>query len=293
MKKAEIDSKVYELYDEYAHSGMSRRDFLTRASALSIVGGSGLVMANMLLPQYAEAQVVSFTDERIMPQYVEYDSPKGTSGKMNGYMVTPKGNGPFPVVIVIHENRGLNPYIEDVARQLAVEGFLALAPDGLFPVGGYPGNDDDGKKMQSALDADKLYQDMLNSAKFLKAHAKSTGKLGAVGFCYGGAVVNQLAVSLGDDLHAGVPFYGVAPDLAEVNKIKAPLMLQYAEKDDRVNATLAPYRAALEQQHKSFQVYTYLGTQHGFHNISTPRYDEKQANLAWERTIGFFKKQLA
>lgn len=293
MKKTEIDSKVYALYDEYAHSGMTRREFLTRAATLSVVGGSGLVMANMLFPQYAEAQVVSFNDERIVPHYVEYDSPSGTSGKMKGYLVTPKGAGPFPAVIVIHENRGLNPYIEDVARQLAVEGFLALAPDGLFPVGGYPGNDDDGKKMQSALDANKLYQDMLNSAKFLKAHEKSTGKLGAVGFCYGGAVVNKLAISLGDDLHAGVPFYGVAPDLAKVNKIKAPLILQYAEKDDRVNETLMPYKEALDKYHKAFEIFTYENTQHGFHNNSTPRYDEKQANLAWDRTISFFQKQLA
>jgi carboxymethylenebutenolidase len=292
MKKTEIDRKMYVLYDEYAHTGMTRREFLSRAAALSVIGGSGIAMANMLLPKYAEAHTISFTDERIVPHYVEYDSPNGTSGKMKGYLVTPRGTGPFPAVVVIHENRGLNPYIEDVARRLAVEGFLALAPDGLYPVGGYPGNDDDGKIMQKDLDPDKLYNDMLNSANFLKMHPQSTGKLGAVGFCYGGGVVNKLAVSLGSNLNAGVPFYGVAPNLEEVNKIKAPMMLQYAEHDDRVNATKAPYKLALEKANKDFLIYVYEGTQHGFHNNSTPRYDEKNANLAWERTIAFFKKHL-
>lgn len=293
MKKTEIDSKVYALYDEYAHSGMTRREFLSRAAALSIIGGSGIAMANMLLPKYAEAHTISFTDARIVPHYVEYDSPNGTSGKMKGYLVTPKGTGPFPTVIVIHENRGLNPYIEDVARRLAVEGFLALAPDGLSPIGGYPGNDDDGKIMQQSLDPNKLYNDMLNSATFLKSHPKSTGKLGAVGFCYGGGVVNKFAVSLGANLNAGVPFYGVAPNLDEVDKIKAPMMLQYAENDDRVNATQAPYKVALEKANKEFLIYVYEGTQHGFHNNSTPRYNEKNATLAWDRTITFFKKHLS
>lgn len=293
MKKSDIDSKVYALYDEYAHTGMTRREFLSSAAALSIIGGSGIAMANMLLPKYAEAHTISFTDARIVPHYVEYDSPNGTSGKMKGYLVTPKGTGPFPAVIVIHENRGLNPYIEDVARRLAVEGFLALAPDGLSPIGGYPGNDDDGKIMQQSLDPNKLYNDMLNSATFLKSHSKSTGKLGAVGFCYGGGVVNKLAVSLGASLNAGVPFYGVAPNLDEVNKIKAPMMLQYAENDDRVNATQAPYKVALEKANKEFLIYVYEGTQHGFHNNSTPRYNEKNATLAWDRTITFFKKHLS
>jgi carboxymethylenebutenolidase len=293
MKKTEIDSKVYALYDEFAHTGMTRREFLSRAAALSVIGGSGIAMANMLLPKYAEAHTISFTDARIVPHYVEYDSPNGTSGKMKGYLVTPKGTGPFPAVVVIHENRGLNPYIEDVARRLAVEGFLALAPDGLSPIGGYPGNDDDGKIMQQSLDPNKLYNDMLNSATFLKSHPKSTGKLGAVGFCYGGGVVNKFAVSLGANLNAGVPFYGVAPNLDEVDKIKAPMMLQYAENDDRVNATQAPYKVALEKANKEFLIYVYEGTQHGFHNNSTPRYNEKNATLAWDRTITFFKKHLS
>jgi carboxymethylenebutenolidase len=292
LEQAKIDSQVYALYDEYAHSGMSRREFLSKAAMLPVIGGAGVAMAAMLLPKYAEAHTISFTDDRILPHYVVYDSPNGISGKMRGYLVSPSGPGPFPAVVVIHENRGLNPYIEDVARRLAVEGFLALAPDGLYPVGGYPGNDDDGKKMQSALDPDKLYNDMLNSANFVKNHSTSTGKLGAVGFCYGGAVVNKFAVSLGKNLNAGVPFYGVAPNLEDVKKIKAPLMLQYAEKDDRVNATLPPYQLALEKNDNDFVVNIYEDTQHGFHNNSTPRYNEKQANLAWDRTITFFKKQL-
>ena len=197
MKIEKIDGQVYDLYDEYCHTQMSRRDFLGKASALVVAGGSALAMAEALLPRYAEAQTVSFTDERIKPLYVEYDSPGGTSGKMRGYLVQPVGDGPFPAVLVIHENRGLNPYIEDVARRFAIEGFLALAPDGLSPIGGYPGNDDDGKVMQKSLDRTKLYTDLLNSARFLKGHELSDGKLGAIGFCFGGAVVNKLAVSMG------------------------------------------------------------------------------------------------
>ncbi|MBT8366334.1 MAG: dienelactone hydrolase family protein, partial [Deltaproteobacteria bacterium] len=223
----------------------------------------------------------------------EYDSPGGTSGKMRGYLVKPAGNGPFPAVLIVHENRGLNPYIEDVARRAAVEGFLALAPDGLSPIGGYPGNDDDGKVMQRSLDSDKLFTDMLNSAKFLKSHELSNGKLGATGFCYGGGVVNNLAVRMGKDLNAAVPFYGRAPATEDVAKIQAPLMIQYAENDPRVNALREEYRKALEANKKDFVMYTYEGTRHGFHNNSTPRYSEKQAKIAWERTISFFKKHLS
>jgi carboxymethylenebutenolidase len=293
MNKDTIDPKVYDLYDEYCHTQMTRRDFLNKASGLTVVGGAGIAMAQALLPRYAEAQTISFTDERIKARYVDYDSPGGTSGKMRGYLVKPAGDGPFPAVLVIHENRGLNPYIEDVARRLAVEGFLALAPDGLSPIGGYPGNDDDGKVMQQSLDSDKLFTDMLNSARFLKAHELSNGKLGATGFCYGGGVVNNLAVRLGADLDAGVPFYGIAPAIEDVAKIQAPLMLQYAENDPRVNASSVAYRKALEANKKDFVMYTYEGTRHGFHNNSTPRYNEEQAKIAWDRTISFFKKHLS
>ncbi|NNK94778.1 MAG: dienelactone hydrolase family protein [Desulfobacterales bacterium] len=293
MTEDYIDPQVYDLYDEYCHTQMTRRDFLNRASALVVVSGSALAMAEALLPRYADAQNISFTDERIKPQYVEYDSPGGSSGKMRGYLVKPAGEGPFPAVLVVHENRGLNPYIEDVARRAAVEGFLALAPDGLSPIGGYPGNDDDGKVMQKTLDRDKLFTDMLNSARFLKTHELSSGKLGATGFCYGGGVVNKLAVVMGSDLNAGVPFYGVAPASEEVAKIEAPMMLQYAEDDPRVNATQEGYKSALEANNKDFAMYTYKGTRHGFHNNSTPRYNEDQAQIAWDRTISFFKERLS
>lgn len=293
MTEDYIDPKVYDLYDEYCHTQMTRREFLNKASALVVASGSTLVMAEALLPRYAEAQMISFTDKRIKPQYVEYDSPGGTSGKMRGYLVKPAGEGPFPAVLVVHENRGLNPYIEDVARRVAVEGFLALAPDGLSPIGGYPGNDDDGKVMQKSLDRDKLFTDMLNSAKFLKGHELSSDKLGATGFCYGGGVVNKLAVSMGADLNAGVPFYGIAPAIEDVAKIQGPLMMQYAGDDPRVNATQEEYRKALEASNKSFVMHTYEGTRHGFHNNSTPRYNEAQAKVAWERTVSFFKQQLS
>lgn len=292
MKKDIIDPKVYDLYDEYCHTQMTRRDFFSQASTFAIAGGAGLAMAKALLPRYAEAQTISFTDERIKARYVAYESPGGTLGKMRGYLVKPAGDGPFPAVLVIHENRGLNPYIEDVARRAAVEGFLALAPDGLYPIGGYPGNDDDGKVMQKSLDKDKLFKDLLNSARFLKGHELSSGKLGATGFCYGGGVVNNLAVNMGTDLNAGVPFYGRAPATEDVAKIQAPLMIQYAEDDPRVNASREAYKKALEDNKKDFIMYTYAGTRHGFHNNSTPRYDEKQAQIAWDRTISFFKKHL-
>lgn len=293
MDTSHIDQRIYDLYDSYCHGGMDRRDFLSRAAAITVVGGvSGLAMAQALLPRYAEAQTISFTDSRIKPQYVEYDSPGGTSGKMRGYLVQPAGEGPFPAVLVIHENRGLNPHIEDVARRAAVEGFLAFAPDGLSPVGGYPGNDDDGRAMQKSLDPQKLFTDLLNGAKYLKAHAKSTGKLGATGFCYGGWVVNQLAVVMGGDLQASVPFYGRAPKTEDVAKIKAPLMLQFAENDGGVNGTWPAYEEALKASGVSYEAFVYPGTQHGFHNNSTPRYNEEAAKLAWERTVGFFKKNL-
>jgi carboxymethylenebutenolidase len=288
-----IDPKVYDLYDEYCHTQMTRRDFFNKAAALAVAGGTALAMAEALLPRYAEAQTISFTDERIKARYVEYDSPGGTSGKLRGYLVKPAGDGPFPAVLVVHENRGLNPYIEDVARRAAIEGFLALAPDGLSPIGGYPGNDDDGKVMQRSLDKDKLFTDMLNSARYLKNHELSNGKLGATGFCYGGGVVNNLAVKMGKDLNAAVPFYGRAPETGDVAKIQAPLMIQYAENDPRVNALREAYRNALEANKKDFIMYTYEGTRHGFHNNSTPLYNEKQANIAWERTIAFFKKHLS
>jgi carboxymethylenebutenolidase len=245
------------------------------------------------MPRYAEAQTISFTDSRIKANYVEYPSPGGTSGQMRGYLVQPTGEGPFPSVLVIHENRGLNPHIEDVARRAAVAGFLALAPDGLSPVGGYPGNDDDGRTMQRALVGAELDQDMINSARWLKAHALSNGRLGATGFCWGGGMVNRLAVELGGDLNAGVPFYGAAAASADVSRIEAAMLIIHADTDPRINAMWPEYEAALERNGATYEMEMFPGTLHGFHNNSTPRYNEAAAALAWNRTIGFFREHLS
>lgn len=292
MEERDLDARIFDLYDEYCHGQIDRREFLARAGALAIGGVSALAMAHSLLPRYVLAQTISFTDTRIKGLYVRYPSPGGNSGEMRGYFVQPTGEGPFPAVLVIHENRGLNPYIEDVARRVAVEGFLALAPDGLAPIGGYPGNDDDGRTMQSSLDKAKLRRDMVNSARYLKGHKLSSGKLGATGFCWGGSTTNALAVALGSELLAGVPFYGRAPDLADVSKIHARLLLHFAADDERVNATWPGYEAALKTNGIGYEAYTYPGARHGFHNNSTPRYNEAAAKLAWDRTTAFFKKYL-
>lgn len=289
LTQLEIDQRVFDLYDEYCHGGIDRRTFLARSAAVTV---GGLAMAQALLPDYAAAQTISFTDARIKAQYVSYPSPGGNGENMRGYLVQPAGQGPYPAVLVIHENRGLNPYIEDVARRLAVEGFLALAPDGLSPLGGYPGNDDDGRAMQAKLDQQKLRTDMLNGARFVKAHALSTGKLGVTGFCWGGGTTNWLATVMGADMQAGAPFYGAAAETASVPKIKAPLLIHYADKDERINAMRPAFEAALKDAGVPFEAHVYPGTQHGFHNDSTPRYDEAAAKLSWERTLGFFRKRL-
>jgi carboxymethylenebutenolidase len=290
ITQSEIDQQVFNLYDEYCHGRIDRREFLKRAAAM---GGAALIAAQGLLPNYARAQTISFTDSRIKASYVTYSSPGGNGEKMRGYLVQPAGTGPWPAVLVIHENRGLNPYIEDVARRAAVDGFLALAPDGLTPLGGYPGNDDDGRALQAKLDQAKLRQDMLNSAKWLKAHALSTKKLGATGFCWGGGTTNFLAAAMGSDLQAGAPYYGVAAETAAVGKIRAPLLVHLAEQDPRVNETYTTYQEELKKAGVQHEIHMYPGTQHGFHNNSTPRYEEKAAKLSWERTIAFFKKNLA
>ena len=288
ITQTEIDQQVFSLYDEYCHGRIDRREFLKRAGALGALG-----LAISLLPDYARAQTISFTDQRIKAQYLTYPSPGGNAANMRGYLVHPAGQGPFPTVLVVHENRGLNPYIEDVARRAAVEGYLALAPDGLAPVGGYPGNDDDGRELQAKLDQPKLRNDMLNGAKFLKSHKLSTGKLGVTGFCWGGGTTNWLATALGADMHAGAPYYGVAAATADVPKIKAPLLVHLAENDPRVNETYATYEQELKKAGARYEIHMYPGTQHGFHNNSTPRYNESAAKLAWDRTVAFFKKNLA
>jgi carboxymethylenebutenolidase len=288
ISQIEIDQRVFELYDEYCHGRIDRREFLKRAGAFG-----ALAFALSLLPDYARAQTISFTDPRIKAQYVSYPSPGGNGEKIRGYLVQPAGQGPFPAVLVIHENRGLNPYIEDVARRAAVEGFLALAPDALSPAGGYPGNDDDGRDLQAKLDQAKLRTDMLNSARFLKSHKLSSGRLGATGFCWGGGTTNFLAATMGADVNAGVPFYGAAPATATVANIKAPMLIQYAENDANINGMWPDYEKALKAANVPHEAHVYAGTQHGFHNNSTPRYNEAAAKLAWERTVAHFKKHLA
>jgi carboxymethylenebutenolidase len=288
LTQIQIDQRVFDLYDEYCHGRMDRRAFLSACAAIA----GGLAMAHALIPNYARAQTISFTDSRIKATYVTYDSPGGNSGQMRGYLVQPTTQGPYGTVLVIHENRGLNPYIEDVARRAAAAGFLALAPDGLHPLGGYPGNDDDGRALQSRLDQAKLRTDMLNSAKWLKAHALSNGKLGVTGFCWGGGTTNWLAATLGPDMHAGAPFYGAAAAADTVANIRAPLVIHMAENDPGINGQWPAYEAALKANSKTYEAHIYPGTQHGFHNNSTPRYQEAAAKLAWERTVALFSKNL-
>lgn len=289
MSSNDIDDLIFDLYDEYCHGKIDRRQFFERAGAVAV---SGVAMASALLPNYADAQEVLFTDERIKATWVNYPSPGGNSGEMRGYLVQPVGEGPFPAVLVMHENRGLNPYIQDVARRAAVAGFLALAPDGLAPLGGYPGNDDDGREMQRSLDHAKLQQDMVNSARFVREHALSNGKLGATGFCWGGGTTNFLAMEMGDELAAGAPFYGRAADTDKVGDISAALLVHYAEDDPRVNAMREEFEAALKEHQVRYEMHTYPGTRHGFHNYSTPRYNPEAAALAWERTVAFFHEHL-
>jgi len=286
-----IDPRIYSLYDEYCHGAMDRREFLAKAGALLI---GGMAMAQALFPRYANAQTISFTDPRIKANYVKYASPGGSSGEMRAYLAQPVVTTPskFPAVLVIHENRGLNPYIEDVARRLATAGFLALAPDGLSPVGGYPGNDDDGKKLQDGLDQGKLKTDMLNSALFLKNHALSSGKLGVTGFCWGGGITNELAAEMGNAVQAGAPYYGLSVTADKASKIKAELVLHFAENDPRINNTWPSYDASLKSSGIKAQGHFYAGTQHGFHNNSTPRFNQTAADLSWSRTLELFNRTL-
>lgn len=289
MNKSDINKEIYDLYDEYCHGRIDRRQFFERAGAVAV---TGVAMASALMPNYADAQEVLFTDERIKANWVDYASPGGNSGEMRGYLVQPVGEGPFPAVLVMHENRGLNPYIKDVARRAAVAGFLALAPDGLAPIGGYPGNDDEGRTMQRSLDHAKLQQDMVNSARYVRTHELSNGQLGATGFCWGGGTTNFLATEMGDELAAGAPFYGRAADTDKVSDIKAALLVHYAEDDPRVNAMREEFEPALKEHGVLYEMYTYPDTKHGFHNYSTPRYNPEAAGLAWERTVAFFHKHL-
>jgi len=290
-KASEFPQEVLKLFDGYVHGHIERRDFLEGAARVMGGGAAALSVLEALRPDYAWAQQVPEDDARIGTEWVEYPSPDG-SGAMRGYMAWPDGaTDPLPAVLVIHENRGLNPYIQDVVRRFAAADFVALGPDALTPLGGYPGNDDEGREMQRQLDRDVMMEDWLAAFGFLRDHDRSTGRIGAVGFCYGGGVVNELAVRR-PDLGAGVPFYGSAPDLADVPSIQAPLMIQLAGLDDRVNAGYPEYWEALEEHGKEFSTHVYDGVNHGFHNDTTPRYDEEAAMLAQERTIAFFDHHL-
>ena len=287
----DYDQRVLDLYDDFAHGRINRRDFAQRSSAYLAAGVTVEAVIQSLMPNYALAQQVAKDDARLHTETFKYKSPQG-GGEIAGLLARPKEGEKFPAVLVIHENRGLNPYIEDVARRLAVDGFLALAPDALSPLGGYPGTDDEGRAMQAKRGYEEMTQDFIEGAKAIKAHELSNGKLGAVGFCFGGGMVNQLAVSIPDVLQAGVPFYGRQPVAADVPKIKAALMIHYAELDARINEGWPAYEKALKDANVRYEAFTYPGVNHGFHNDSTPRYDEAAAKLAWSRTIEFFKKEL-
>lgn len=291
MTAKDFSPELLELYDFYAHGRITKREFLDRAGKFAVGGVTAMAILGMMGPNYALAEQVSFNDPDIVGEYVMYPSPNG-HGEVRGYLVRPAAaTGKLPAVVVVHENRGLNPYIEDVARRLAKAGFIALAPDGLTSVGGYPGNDEAGRELQSKVDPEKLMNDFFAAIEWLMAHEATTGKVGITGFCYGGGVANAAAVAY-PELGGAVPFYGRQPAAADVAKIKAPLLIHYAELDERVNAGWPEYEAALKAAGTRYEAFIYPGVNHGFHNDSTPRYDEAAANLAWERTLAFFKANL-
>ena len=288
---SDYPQELLDLFHEYQHGDIDRRSFLDGLSKFAVGGLTAAAIFESLRPNYAWAQQVPPDDKRIKVGYEVVQSPQG-NGSIKGYLARPAKGKKWPADLVIHENRGLNPYIEDVARRLALENFMAFAPDGLTSVGGYPGSDEKGAVAFRTVDAKKMTEDFVAAAKWLKSRADSTGKLGAVGFCFGGGIVNQLAVLLGEDLNAGVAFYGRQAAVEDVPKISAPLLLQYAGNDERINAGIAAYEAALKANNKVYEVHMYEGKQHGFHNDTTPRYDETAAKLAWSRTLEFFKKYL-
>ncbi len=290
-KASDFHPRILEIFDGYVHGKITKRDFIAKAGQYAAAGVTGAMILEQLSPNYAWAQQVAPDDPEIETMTITYQSPDG-HGEISGLMAKPAGApGPLPAVLVVHENRGLNPYIEDVVRRAAKAGYLALGPDGLSPLGGYPGTDEEGREMQRSLDGAKLMEDFFAAFEFLRDHEGSTGKVGAVGFCYGGGVCNALAVAY-PDLAASVPFYGRQPDVADVPAIQAPLMIQYAGLDERINAGWEAYGAALEENGKEFSVHFYPDVNHGFHNDTTPRYDEAAATLAWDRTINFFDAKL-
>jgi len=288
---ADFHPQALKLFDQYVHGLVSRRDFLQRAAQFTAAGVTAEALLAALSPRFAEAQQVSSQDTRISTRYVEIPSPQGY-GKLRGYLAEPaKRKGKLPTVLVAHENRGLNPHIEDIARRLALDNFIAFAPDALFPLGGYPGDEDKARELFGKLDQAKTREDFLAAEDYLKHLPEGNGKVGVVGFCYGGGIANFLATRV-PDLAAAVPFYGAQPSAEDAAKIKAPLLIHYAEKDERIDAGWPAYEQALKAAGVHYQAYIYPGVQHGFNNDTTPRYDETAAKLAWKRTIEFFNQHL-
>jgi carboxymethylenebutenolidase len=290
-KASDFSPSVLKLFDQFVHGDISRRDFLDRAASLAVGGVTAAAILESLVPDFASGQRVAEGDERIEARYVEIESPQG-AGTLRGYLVTPAGaTDPLPGVVVIHENRGLNPHIEDIARRVALEGFVAFAPDALTPLGGYPGDEDAARELFGQLDRERLVEDFVAAVEWLQEADECNGRVGAVGFCFGGGMVNQLAVRV-SDLGAGVAFYGGQAPLDQVPSISAPLMLHYAEMDERINAGWPPYQSALDDAGVEYEAHFYPGTNHGFNNDTTPRFDEDAAALAWQRTIDFFERHL-
>ena len=286
---SDFPQELLDLFHEYVHGGIDRRAFLDQAGKFAVGGLTAASIFEMLKPNYAWAQQVPKDDKRVRTEYATVPSPQG-NGSIKGYLVRPASGTKFPSIIVIHENRGLNPYVEDVARRLGTEGYMAFAPDGLTSVGGYPGDDEKGGAAFSQVNGDKMFEDFVAAANWLKSRPDSTGKLGAVGFCFGGGVVNKLAVRLGSGLSAGVPFYGAVPPAADIARIKAPILVQHGEADTRLASTWPDYDKALTAAGVPHEGYIYPKAQHGFHNDTTPRYDEAAAKLAWQRTLAWFNK---
>ena len=290
LNKEDIKQEVFDLYDEYAHNKIQRREFMEKLSLYAVGGITVASLLSFILPNYEDTLLVDKNDPKLQSDYISYNSPKG-GGEIKGLLSMPKdAKGKLPGIVVVHENRGLNPYIEDTARRAALDGFITLAPDALSPLGGYPGNDDEGRAMQRKRDRIEMLLDFIAAFDHLKAHDKCSGKIGVVGFCFGGWISNMMAVEV-PDLAAAVPFYGGQPK-EKIEQINAPLMLQFAGLDQRVNAGWPAYEAELKKHGKEYVAYTYPDVNHGFHNTSTPRYDKPAAELAWKRTMDFFKKHL-
>lgn len=291
LTKENLNPEIYDLYDDYAHNKLERRQFIERLSLYAVGGLTVSSLLSFVMPDYAKSITIKQDDSRLISDYVIYNSPNG-GGEIRGLLSKPKkSKKKLPGIVVVHENRGLNPYIEDVGRRAALEGFITIAPDALWPLGGYPGNDDDGRALQRQRDRNEMLEDFIAAFNYLASHKDCTGNIGVVGFCFGGWISNMMATRL-PDLSAAVPFYGGQPTAEETAKIKAPLLLQYAALDERVNAGWPAYEEALKANNIEYKAYIYPDVKHGFHNNSTPRYDEPAANLAWKRTMDFFKEKL-